>query len=41
MWYRGDFVTAMASRERAFYGDVVLSELQAQGVTYTPLIISC
>ena len=36
-----DCIVAMARRKQAFYGSGVLSELQTQGITYTPLIVSC
>ena len=36
-----DCVEAMRAQKLAWYGDEVLSELQAQGITYQPLIASC
>ena len=36
-----DCVAAMEGRKKAFYGEAVLAALHAEGITYTPLIISC
>jgi hypothetical protein len=36
-----DCVEAMRRRKLAFYGDDVCGELQAQHITYTPLVVSC
>ena len=36
-----DCLAAMASRKLTCYGRDVLDELRGQGITYTPLIVSC
>jgi hypothetical protein len=36
-----DCVEAMALHKKEWYGDAVLAELQAQAITYQPLVVSC